>query len=223
LELPTVPSHIKSNWYAKLETAQSFMNARRSHPGVLIEVAAQHPLIEGTTPGKEFSTRLDRGRELFQSFRDAGQVVEIYVPGSRHVFHGKADKVSLSDAGRAYLEAAGVIPEAIHGDDLNSQYKGDEGVYGSADECFVTASYFKDRGLGILASVVSPAQLLRKTLHYIEFGVLPLNYTAPTYETYHNYLDELFNEIPSVLLVDSALQSPESEKARRLRSERRPH
>jgi len=63
--------------------------------------------------------------------------------------------------------------------------------------------------------------MLRKTLHYIEFGVVPLNYTAPTLNAFHDYIEELFEQIPNILSVDSTLQGNSAE-ARRLREERKP-
>jgi hypothetical protein len=221
-ETPRITAEVKRDWYRKLAVARSFMEAHRSNPKVLIEIAAQHPLDAGARPNREFAVRLDRGKDLFLQLRDVGRPVELYVPGSRHQFQGKPDAISLSAAGRAYLEAMGISPECIHGDDLNERYKGEDGVYGSADECFVTAAYFKENDFGHLLSVVSPAQMLRKTLHYIQFGVLPLNYTAPAIDSYHNFLDELFEQIPYVLLVDNTLQGPTSQMAKRLREERRP-
>jgi hypothetical protein len=101
-------------------------------------------------------------------------------------------------------------------------YKGDAGVYNSADECFVAASYFTDRGFAHLISIVSPAQLLRKVLHYAAFGVLPLTYTAPTAEMFHDYVGEIFDKIPYVLLVDHDLQSPGSTASAESRASRMP-
>jgi hypothetical protein len=209
-------------WEAQFVRARQFMQRRCELDSVLIEIAAQHPLVNGHEPGEEFTARLDLGHELFERFRRDATRVEIYVPGSRHVHEGIADKISLSSAGTMYLLSLGVPAHAIHGDDLNLAYKGVAGVYGSADECFVAASYFKDEDFGRLISVVSPAQLLRKTLHYAAFGVLPLSYTAPTEVMFHDYVEEVFNKIPYVLLKDHDLQSPDSEAANVLRGERKP-
>jgi hypothetical protein len=208
-------------WRVKYSTAQALMRDRQGNPLALIEVAAQHPLVDGLYPNAEFRARLDRGKELFDRYAADGGKVEIYVPGSRHTFEGRPDRVSLSDAGRSYLVSTGVPSSAIHGEDLNSKYKGSEGVYGSADECFVAASYYKDAQFGTLISVCSPAQMLRKTLHYIEFGVVPLNVTAPTLSGFHDYVEELFEKVPLVLAVDPTFQG-DSAEARRLREERRP-
>jgi len=198
------------------------MASRGGQDSVLIEVAAQHPLVNGTKPGSEFTARLDRGIELFRALQKEYQLVEMYVPGSRHAHLGTADDLSLSNAGTAYLREAGIPPEVLHGDDLNTTYKGNAGVYNSADECFVTASYFKDADFGRLISVVSPVQLFRKMLHYAAFGVLPLSYTAPTDSTYHDYVEEAFDNIPYVLLTDHDLQSAESSAAAEARAERMP-
>lgn len=48
-----------NRWHDKLHTAIDNMNAAVSNENVLIEVAAQHPLIDGTTPNNEFMARLD--------------------------------------------------------------------------------------------------------------------------------------------------------------------
>jgi hypothetical protein len=208
-------------WRSKQAAARRLMRERSRNMSVLIEVAAQHPLRDGLFPNEEFRARLDRGRELFEAYHAAGRPVEIYVPGSRHTHEGTPDQVSLSAAGRTYLEQQGIPAISIRGEDLNQRYKGADGVYGSADECFVAAAYFRDGDFGVLGSVVSPAQMMRKTLHYIEFGVFPLNFTVPTLVSYHDYLDELFVKVPRVLAVDSTLQG-DSEEARRLRNERRP-
>ena len=214
-------AELKDLWRSKYALARSFMAKRAVNTRTLIEIAAQHPLLDGVRPNREFSARLDRGQELFYQCEAFGNYVEIYVPGSRHTFEGKPDRISLSEAGQASMIRKGILSSAIHGDDLNARYKGSEGVYGSADECFVAASHYKDGDFGTLISVCSPAQMLRKTLHYIEFGVIPLNYTVPVADGFHNYLEELFEKIPRVLSVDPRLQG-DSADARTLREERKP-
>jgi hypothetical protein len=217
-----IPDDIQEQWRHRYADARDFMRSRHHVQRALIEVAAQHPLTPDGIPGVEFRARLDRSLTLFRELRDQGLDVEIYVPGSRHHFDGHDDPVSLSSAGNAYLRDFGMPEEHLHGDDLNERYKGAEGVYGSADECFVAAGYFVDGNFGRLFSVLSPNQMLRKTLHYLAFGVVPLNVTAPVDEPYHDFLYELFEATPEVLLVDSSLQGENSMGARRLRSERKP-
>jgi hypothetical protein len=209
-------------WDSQLGVAKDFMMLRSHRKSALIEIAAQHPLIDGRKPGAEFVARLDRGIQLYRSLQEGGMTVEIYVPGSRHVHNGRADEISLSDSGVAYLQAQGVPYQILHGEDLNITYKADAGVYGSADECYVAASYFKDKGFGRFVSIASPAQVMRKALHYIAFGVLPLCYAEPAETMFHNYIEEAFDKIPYVLLGDHDLQSPNSAEAAALRDERRP-
>jgi hypothetical protein len=63
--------------------------------------------------------------------------------------------------------------------------------------------------------------MIRKTLHYIELGVVPLNFTAPVANGFHDYLNELFIQVPQVLGVDARAQEDPAE-ARRLWPKRRP-
>jgi hypothetical protein len=199
--------NVAGRWRERMAAARKTMDERSSRPGVLIEVAAQHPLVDGASPGEEFSARLLRGRDLYREAVAGGRPATVYVPGSRHVFDGVEDAVSLSEAGGEYLRRLGVPPEDVRGDDLNKAYLGDDGVYGSVDECFVTASHFLDGEFGRLYCVVSPFQLPRKLLHYIEFGVLPLVVTAPTPEAFHDLLDELFLGVPEVLFETDATRT----------------
>jgi len=218
----TVQDRHRQYWEEKFEIAKSFMESRASIPTVLIEVAAQHPLIDGEKPNEEFAHRLLLAKTLYEKERILGKHVEIYVPGSRHVYKGVSDKTSLSEAGSIFLEQQGVSREVIYGDNLNIKYKGDKGVYNSADECFVASSYFKDSNFGHLFSVLSPVQVFRKTIHYIEFGVFPLNYTAPILNTFHDYIDEIFEAVPHALFIDPDMQSENSERANELRRLRMP-
>jgi len=216
----------RQRWDGKLAAARAAVTARQSIRKDLIEVAAQHPLVDGIAPGEEFVARLRLGIELYHQFRDAGAKVEIYVPGSRLVDNGVEDKISLSEAGTCFLLVHGVPAEVVHGDDLNDRYKGaaaaQPGVYCSADECFVAASYWRDGGFGRLASVVSAGQELRKMLHYIEFGVYPLMYTAPTFVAAHSPVAEAFELIPAVLFEDASLQAADSPQAASFRRARMP-
>ncbi|MGB8507725.1 MAG: hypothetical protein WCD76_04925 [Pyrinomonadaceae bacterium] len=209
-------------WDGKYAAAIAFMESRQSISSILIEVAAQHPLIDGKYPNEEFSKRLLLAVKLYTQEIEAGNTVEIYVPGSVHMFEGKLDTLSLSKAGGDFLIQQGVPPHVIRGDDLNKKYKGEEGVYNSADECFVAAGHFKDGQFGHLYSVLSPVQLLRKTLHYLEFGVLPLNHTAPSLKMFHNYIGEIFEAIPYVLFADHSLQGADSIRSKELRRSRKP-
>lgn len=219
-------SEARRRWEQKLAQAREATAARQSIRKDLIEVAAQHPLIDRTRPGEEFIARLHLGIELYRRSQAAGAVCEIYVPGSRHMDEGIEDAVSLSEAGARYLRAHGVPAQAVRGDDLNDRYKGptapQPGVYCSADECFVAAEYWRDGGFGRLLSVVSPGQLLRKMLHYIEFGVYPLMYSAPSWAMAHSPIHECFTMIPPVLFDDPSLQGRGSRQAAAFRKARMP-
>jgi hypothetical protein len=212
----------RAYWEEKYAKAIAFMESRQHIPATLIEVAAQHPLTDGIYPNEEFQKRLVLATELYAQETKAGNRVEIYVPGSRHVFNGKPDKISLSEAGARFLNDQGIPVFLVRGEDLNRKYKKEEGVYNSADECYVSASYFRDANFGQLFSIHSPVQVFRKTLHYLEFGVLPMNFTAPTAKMFHNYIGEIFDAIPYVLFEDHSLQGEDSVHSKELRRLRKP-
>lgn len=211
----------KADWEAKYEAAEDFMASRSHNPTVLIEVSSQHPLRDGLYPGEEFKARLLEGMNLRDEAMADGLEVEIFVPGSRHRIGSVADLVSLSQAGTEFLQNNGVPREILHGQDLMDKYKGSKGVYSSADEAFVAASYFKDYPFGRLYSVVSPFQLMRKSLHYIWAGVIPLFYTAPTVDSFHDPIREIYG-FQYVRDVDPDMQGEDSERGNKSRAERMP-
>jgi hypothetical protein len=188
---------------------------------VLIEVAAQHPLKSDGTPEDEFAKRLDCAIRLYNDLINSGKVVKMYVPGSIHCTSGVADPVSLSSSGCKYLLEHGIPENALYGDNMNKKYKGDDGVYNSADECFVATRIFYDEKFQLLYSVCSPNQMLRKKLFYIAFGVLPYFNVVNAERMYHNDINELFHSIPTVLYRDHTWQG-NSEIAAKLRAERKP-
>ena len=126
-------SKAREDWREKYQSAKNYMNAQSTVPSVLIEVAAQHPLTDGKYPNEEFTKRLLLGIQLFENERKSGNNAEIYVPGSIHSYMGVADQISLSEAGKQFLIKKNIPSEAIRGDELNSKYKGERGVYSSAD------------------------------------------------------------------------------------------
>lgn len=186
----------------------------------LIEVAAQHPLAEDGTPGKEFTLRLDRAVELYQSLTAEGKKVRIFVPGSRHQYQGVADAVSLSDAGKEYLAKKGIPKKNILGMDQIKKFKGEDGVYNSADECFVASEIFKKGDYHRLYCVCSSAQMLRKKLFYLAFGVIAQFHTVDADRMFHNDLYEIFETIPYVLYEDHTWQDPAGKEYQRTRAER---
>ena len=214
----------KRYWIQKREIADSNMKIRESvYDSVLIEVAAQHPLFKKREPNREFKQRLNKAIELYRDFKEKGIYASFYVPGSRHKFGGIADDISLSDAGRNYLISQGIPDEDIFGDAENHKYKGDDGVYNSADECFVSSKIFFDGDFGKLICVCSPNQIMRKSMLYLEFGCIPVFYGVTTENMYHaNAVDEIFNSLNSVLYFDHSWQDPATELYKYFRKERNP-
>ena len=214
----------KAYWVAQYQKAQRNMADREGlFDRILIEVAAQHPLKNLKVPNKEFQARLDKAVELYNKYTDDGIEVMIYVPGSRHMFNGIADEVSLSDAGVKYLLGKGISAEHLLGEKENDLYKGEHGVYNSADECYVASEIFKNGPYDKLLCICSPNQITRKTMLYIEFGCVPLCYGVTTDKMYHhNMVDEIFNSLNRVLYVDHSWQDEDSEWFKYFRETRRP-
>lgn len=113
--------HAKELWRKLTKTARdSADRARKRDGGVLIEVAAQHPLKSDGTPGEEFSRRLDMGIELYHKVKNEGKRCRIYVPGSLHMHEGIEDKLSLSESGKDYLREHGIPVGDIYGNTPNA-------------------------------------------------------------------------------------------------------
>ena len=214
----------KEYWTNKYNLAKANMEARGEvYDSVLIEVAAQHPLFHKTEPGEEFRKRLDKAIELYREFTDQGISVSIYVPGSRHKYNGIADDISLSLAGCNYLKSKGIPEHVLLGDEINIKYKGDDGVYNSADECYAASKVFDDGEYAKLICVCSPNQIARKTMLYMEFGCLPVCYGVTTKKMYHsNMVNEIFNSLNVVLYFDHSWQDKSSSLYSFFRDERKP-
>lgn len=112
-------------------------------------------------------------------------------------------------------------PHCMTEEDANKEFKPD-GVYNSSDERYVTANLFKKLGYGRLVCFCSPAQLMRKALSYIQFGVIPDIYSVPIKNMFNNYVDETFRYIPELINDKTGLQS-NSKEAERLRKLRKPY
>lgn len=207
-------------WKQKYAAAKATMQSRGAKNTVLIEIAAQHPLIHGEEPNEEFEKRLMLGVRLYKEIIEKKSVY-FYVPGSRHMDNGVADKISLSEAGKRFLIAKGIPENVIFADDMNTKFKGASGVYNSTDECFVSGKIFDDIGAGELHCVYSSGQMMRKVLSYIHFGYVPYMHTISCDVMYHDYIDEIFKYIPILLEDKDALQG-NSEEADRLRKLRKP-
>ena len=116
---------------------------------VLIEVAAQHPLVDGK-PGEEFEYRLKKGIQIYNNEKGKGNEPIIYVPGSLHSIRNnskwKIDKRTLSEAGRMYLIENGIPAKDIRADEANERFK-EDGVYNSGDECLVATLIAMEEGI----------------------------------------------------------------------------
>jgi hypothetical protein len=214
----------KEYWEKKFARAKTNMVEKQSFcTDALIEVAAQHPLMADGTPSKEFQARLDHAAALYTRLAQDNIHAVLYVPGSIHMHNGIVDTQSLSAAGKQYLLAKGIPESALLGDDENQKYKGDWGVYNSADECYVASQLFQHGNFKQLHCVCSPNQMLRKQLFYMEFGVLPYFHTVPCENMAHSFLHELFDTIPDVITNDHDWQSEGSVNGTKTRLERDPN
>lgn len=184
-----------ARWRRMADEAKGNMGIARRNLGILIDVAAQHPLHGGTKPGVEFRSRLDRAIDRYYLEREIEQPVKIYVPGSRR----DGDEISLSSAGSRYLEDNGIPASDIYGDDANERIMGGCGVFNSTDECAVAAALFWQLGYGRIVSYCSPEQILRKALSYIEFGIIPEMQSVYVDAPWHDYVDEAIQLIPPLL------------------------
>jgi len=192
--LLTGERQVSPQWWQRQRTAaETLMAERHQDPQanrMLLVVAAQHPLVDGRTPNEEFQARLLAGAARAKELAAQGMVVEIYIPGSRHMDGGIIDDISLAQAGGDFLAAEGGLPDGVtvRGDELNEYYKGKDGVYNSGDEAFVATSYFKDSpAFGGIEVFVGPMQEERWELHAVGNGVAPTFHaiTPPSGETFH--------------------------------------
>lgn len=202
-------------WLDKYEKALSAMDqATKSGKGILIEVAAQHPLKEGMYPAEEFQARLDLALKIYNELENKKDI-KFYIPGSKHQENGKADLVSLSEAGKNYLISKGITQNNIFADDANYEIMGEKGVYNSTDECYVSCKLFEKYNFKELHLVCSPNQMMRKMLCYISFGYFPHIHTASCDKMYHNPINEIFECIPKVIENNQQAQD-EIRNARRV-------
>lgn len=214
-------NNAKIYWENLYKTAKYNMNLHMQYANELIEVAAQHPLNNGE-PSLEFRSRLDFAFELYNKLKSDNNSVKIYVPGNIHSVNGISGSYSLNYAGIKYLTGLGISTDALLGDEYNLKYKGENGVYNSADECFVASKIFLSGGYKHIHAICSPNQIVRKQLFYLSFGVIPLFHTVPCDTSAHDLIYELFNAIPDVIFNDHTWQDENSPNAIRTRNERKP-
>lgn len=190
-------SYDEDKWMSLLDKANlNFLNDFNDpdKEGILIEIAAQHPLKSDGTPGSEFQERLNRGFQLYNEFKN-NEEVYIYIPGSCHDDSG----VSLSDAGKKYLLAKGIPESHVYGDAIQEEIMNNKGVYNSFEECFVTYSIYKQKNFRKVFSVCSPYQMSRKILFYILLGIVVEAIPVYCRKMWHNIIKENFEDIPFLL------------------------
>lgn len=188
-------------WKEKELEAKCKSKGRKNlYKKTLVEVAAQHPLKEGKSPGEEYAKRLDIVCELVD------EDTYIYLPGSLHT----PDDIPLSEAGKEYLLKKGVPEDRL--------IITEDEVYNSIDECKVASRILVENEFAELICICSPAQLMRKALSYISFGVYPSFRIASCGELFHSYVEEATRNIPILLNGGKEL---EREKER-LCEERKP-
>lgn len=209
---------LKSIPFTKQEDADYYWNNRYDYSKkeqsgkVLIEVAAAHPLIKGK-PKPEFKERLLQTIELYNYEKAKGNSPIIYIPGSLHYIEDKetgekiVDSKTLSEAGKKFLIKKGIPKESIFAYMSNLRYKGTDGVYNSADECYVATQIAKRFHCQRIISITSPVTTYRKALIYNEFGYNPEIYSVGTEELNHNYIGELFWSLYITYMNDQDWQS----------------
>ncbi|MBR3511107.1 MAG: hypothetical protein IKN73_03530 [Alphaproteobacteria bacterium] len=206
---------IYTKWIKLYNDASINMKHAKSFgDGILIEIAAQHPLQDGLLPNHEFKTRLDAGIELYK-FLKQNNNVKIYVPGSKHQENGTIDLISLSESGLKYLINHGIPEQDIFANDANNEFMPYNGVYNSSDECFVSCELFKKHNFQELHLICSQNQIMRKILCYIKCGYLPIIHSVYCEKMYHNPIDEIFKNIPKLLKDDMIFEE-------QIKSKRRP-
>ena len=218
------PIYARDYWEKKRDVARKYMEERRGRfDKVLIEVAAQHPLYMLRFPNEEFKARLDFAANMYNQLERKGVCVQIYVPGSLHKYDGITDAVSLSESGKDYMISQHGIPaHDIYGDDINLKYKGVDGVYNSADECYAASCLFRDEMFGRLICVCSPYQTMRKTFFFMEFGLLPECYGIAAHAMFHDPVSEYFGSLHHTVYEDHDWQDSSSEAFINSRKERMP-
>lgn len=209
-------------WENKQLIAKEKTKNRENKKGILIECAAQHPLKNGNEPNDEFAARLDVTLNLYKKLKNSNQLVHIYVPGSIHMYDGVSDKISLSQAGKNYLINKGVPEKDILAEEQNYLYKGKDGVYNSADECYVASKIYENGDYKDLYCICSANQLTKKSLFYIEFGVIAKCISVPADNMYHDFIKELFVDVHTILYDDHDYQEKDKKMAQITRTERKP-
>lgn len=203
--MSTKQEFLYQEWSMYYECACRHMEVCLEREGpTLLEVSAQHPLIDGLYPGEEFVRRLQMAKNIVCHtslfVEDDDRSIYIYVPGSRRKCDGAEDKVSLSEAGVAWLKdnlPVWAQDKIIGGDEKNTYLTDGEDTFNGEDECYATTVLFNQLMASRLFCVCSQGQMMRKLLCYIRFEYYPDCFTVqgtfhkPTWEAIYGILDLL--------------------------------
>jgi len=151
----------------KVERAVSHANTQ------LLIPAAQHPLVEGVKPGKEFENRLAAALRHREATVKAGGRVAFFLTGNRHhdSATGQTDAVALYDAAGKWLLDEGVPAEELHGKDwIDASSKPQ--VYNGADEIRVAAEgYQRNARFSDARYFCAPGQSQRAEMYSLAYGL----------------------------------------------------
>ena len=214
-----------------------YHEAQAANPAgpTLIEIAAQHPLENGITPGIEFTARLDEAVRIYRQLKmeNNQQVVKMFVPGSIHCENGRCDTIELSQAGIEYLKnklSEIEFGDVLSNDETNKKYMGEDGVYNLEDECYVaTQVYYNICKItrcesGQIICVCSPNQVMRKTFVYLKYGIEVMCHSVPVpgKKMYHNPIDEYFYSLRRIVYQADDWQDKDNDVFQQSRKKRRP-
>lgn len=174
---------VTPRWLRKREAAVAALRyARESDPAAdtsLIILGAQHPLVDGQFPNREFQTRLKAASARYAELAEQGRKAEFFLPGNRHhdSVSGQTDRVALYDAAARWLTNRDVPARDMHGKDWIDAYY-PAGIYSGADEIRVAAAGFISNGRFEEAEYFcSSGQVSRAATYALAFG-LPLTITV---------------------------------------------
>lgn len=173
------PRLVTREWLQDHRRAISSILAKRTvergNTALLIP-AAQHPLVGGVKPGKEFEQRLVAALRYREKVTKRGDSVAFFLTGNRHhdVATGQTDSVALYDAAGKWLLDEGVPAEELHGKDWIDASPNPQ-VYNGADEIRVAAEgYYRNPQFKSARYFCAPGQSRRAEMYGLAYK-LPLD------------------------------------------------
>jgi len=148
-ETTPIASRIATPAWRRARSAEvaALRRSRENDPSAtttLLIVAAQHPLVNGRTPGPEFEKRLEAAAADYRQITEAHGKAEFFLPGNRHADDkvGPPDSVALYDAAGLWLVDQGIPTAVLHGKDWIDAYR-PQGIYSGAEEISTSSDGFK--------------------------------------------------------------------------------